>query len=652
MPLGTHNRRPTPPPPFRSRDQYLRSKNPDDPRICHVTTGRPAQPWITPVIGSGCATSQSQIDALHATVVALEASVSARYPHQDIDGTPLGEVVKAFATDLIRDRLRLRPVSRTGEMAVAGQAESPAWIADIFVAAARIAKLYFKTKALSYDAPRRPDHDDEAFLGCDSLSWQALKAAYLDPCVDIVEILRGQVDVIADALAPGGTGPRTSVQHVRATVNALLDHVNRRVNPGLGGEVRVGVADLQSLAEFAWFCLTSITQPRVYPGWSDLLLDLSNYDSPLAGRVGTPLFETMTQAQSFIKGRYEQITHDRFNEIMGVSHYPPAVETRIHPAVASLLIAEHGYRAATREVARPPLPCAFVTSFDLELELALLKLGVQFVVALPVHLLNTVHDVAHTCWIAFRVPAADHSDRDRLTGLMQPGDDSWCVLDDNCPTDGPIVIRLAGCPLIKLPDLQGASDICEQLNRLFEEALMEDAMGDVDVLNDVMRNLKLQPAVVINEHDAMLQNTIDLIAISGSVTPGGQGRRYGLPIQLAGGTRKWSRFWMMLGVQIGDSAFRHRIATLVSAIPLTAAIRPRYGMAQLGGEAAELPDEVAGRNGLAVNLHATELEQDLLFWNGFEVITADVAEFSEDLRHYAGHLVKSARFNKGGECNV
>jgi hypothetical protein len=649
MPLGIVNRRPTPPPPYETRDKYLNAKNPANPRICSVASGD-TQPWLTPVLGSGCATSKSQVEALLGTVVALEKCATDLYEGIDIAGRPIGEVVSLFAMDLIEDRLRMSRLAAVGPNGARPQPRDRVpvpmrdqWVGAVFVAAATLAKLYHEVKALSCDAPRRPGHGDAALLSRASQHWQNLNERYTALCVQALDHVRATAHDVAPALVPGDQA------HAMAeTVIALVSRLRKNVDVARSGKIRVPFTDLQSLAEFAWFCLTCITEPKVYPGWSDLLLDLSNYDSPLAGGVGTPLFDTMTEAQAFIRARYREITEQRFTEVIGPWGQPEPGTGGLHAAVAALLDAEQRRRLIPAPVSRPPIVTAFVTSFDMELELALVSLGVAFTVALPVHVLNRKHDIAHTCWLTFRV----RKDA-RLTDLLRPTEEDWFVLDEKCAVAGPIVVRLAGCPVVELPDLRVAAGVRARVAELFYEALKEDAGGRSDVLQDVIESLVLQSAVVINEHDAILQNAIDLIAISsGSGTVDTQGAadfrgtadsngiRYGLPTGLVAGNQKWSRFWMMFGVQLGDSAFRHRIATLISSVPLRNPMQPR-------------PSEPsAHRNGLAVNIHATDVEQDLLFWNGFDVVNADVTEFAVDLAHYARHLEKNVQLARGGQCHV
>jgi len=598
---------------------------------------------------------------------------------------PVEEIVRSFATDLIGDRLRLQqPDGRLGKtlkqlVAEALQERGAArpvlthgvpdangvraphwadWMAGILLTAALVTKLYYRIKSLSTDAPRRPDHNDEAILTGESLSWGILNADYLQPCRKILRDLRPRVVEITRGLGPpDGERDKLMVD----TVGKLLE----RVDNGLTTEeVRIELADLHALAEFAWFCLTTVTTEPVYPGWSDLLLDLSNYDSPIpiGGRIGTPLFQSMTEAQGFIKNWYQEVTRKSWaRRVEGEG----TEDESLYGAAAELLNAQYRYRETcgkTREkggqTATPPLTTAFVTSFDLELELSLLRLGKPFTVVLPVHLLNQKHSIAHTCWIALDIRGEnDGESYDRLSDLMQAEEGSYRIVDkQKCGKAGPVVVRLAGCPLIKLPDLSVDSPLKLDLIKVFGNYLRAEAGPAEKAYENLVKDqLQLQHAVVINEHDAILQSEIDLISI-----PQGE-LSYGLPAQFAAGNRHASRFWMMLGVQIHDSAVRNRVVTLISSLPhmVSASPRPAQNSTTPPPEAdwEESGSRVeAARNaecrGVAVNKYSTELEQDLLFWNGFHVVRDDVSEFAKDLRHCTVHLEQGAIFQSSGVCNV
>ena len=359
----------------------------------------------------------------------------------------------------------------------------------------------------------------------------------------------------------------------------------------------------------------------VYPGWGDLLLELSNYDAPEEGRVGTPLFRSMLDAHSFIRRRYLSVTERSWDRrIDGETDAPD-----IYGLAAKVLNGSRSTVLPRRaHFGEPPVVTAFVTSFDLELELSLLKAGNPFAVVLPVHVYDSRTAAAQTCWIALAVDGCtDEVNRGaRLKALIDPHSENWRVVDDiDDSKAGPIVVvRLAGCPLIKLPCLAALPKrLGDALRRLHPASGSDPELGH---------------AVITHEHDAEVQGVIDLVSFPiQEKTPGeiptkvsdGVGR-YGLPMVYASGERRWSRFWMMLGVQMQDRALRQRIATVVSSLPLMA------------NPPILRVSDIARRNGVAINRFATELEQDLLIWNGFDVVLDDVTEFAGDLEHYAVHM--------------
>lgn len=649
--------------PHQSRRDYLRSLD-NHNRICNVDTGK-LQPWLTLVVGSGCTSSEGQVDALLGMAAGLEAAVSdPRYEKRFksgrtfVDGAPVSEVVRHFAEDLIADRLRIdrRLPSGVPRMKAALREEDE-WVADIFVAAALLTKLYFESKALSNDAPRRGDHGDEALLSPDSTSWWSLKEELIDPCREVLKSLSDQADRIAKRVGGDAVDGVGDTNGVRETIVALIERSIKLVSPGDQEPVRLSLADLQSIAEFAWLSLTATTRfndgASVYPGWSDLLLDLSNYDAVDEGRVGMPMFRTMSAAQEIIRSRYKSITRTSWK----------GSPKELYTAAASLLAAEENLRKNAPKASRdtetwtePPLAAAFVTSFDLELELALLREATPFSIALPVHVFNDFAKVAYTSWLAIRVPqmAPNKRSDELLEKLIEPEESQVRVLGGTTEVDGPLVVRLAGCPLIALPSLRDAEKLREEVAAFFAtelemEAGLEartDPRTPEEILKEIKKGLTLEPAVVISEHDAILQNVLDLLPTddstngvdadrSGTGEPKGQRipKRLGLYPVVTKGTARWARFWMLLGVQIRDSAVRQRIATLVSATPRSD------------------PPMRSGRRGVAVNAHITELEQDLLLWNGLSVVRSDAADFAPDLAHYTAHLDGSVRFTNG-DCGV
>lgn len=679
-----------------SRVRYLAGQNPVSPKICHRMAG-PLYPWLTLVIGSGSATSENQENAL------LEKARTLRERHPPpglpakIEEWPIGAAVAEFVIDVVCDRLRLDKAEVEGRDRVRktmptlpeARGESvPDWLFYLFSAAVLSTRLYYRIKSLTFEAPRRPDRTDDAVLPDDADILRELGVQFVAPCKNVLAILqREHVDEIVNGLAPEDVQDALEGQD-RANLEDTVEAVLKEMADGLTSrpdrpDVRIRLTDLRALTEFAWFCFTRMSRPSVYPGWSDLLLDLSNYDS-VAKSVGTPLFPTLAGAQNLISSRYAAATDESWRRII----FGAGGRGGHYLAAAEALNAQHEYSNSRLRSVRPPPTTAFVTSFDLELELSLLFLGKEFTVAMPVHVLNTLHGVAHTCWVGLHIPSAGGQGADlaRLGLLREPEARRWEVLGSAAERRGPIVVRLAGCPLIRLPSdvallkttapgfYSGLLGFVEQFLRVDISANARNGDDHEEVLKSIKReHLQLQHAIVINEHDAVLQSAIDLISIpepsdDGSLMFGGAGAgksgpvRRGLPVSYAAESNGVSRFWMLLGVQIHDSAVRHRLATLISSLPISVEIgSPGVSTARKNPSGVTASSEpgrtagapaAAGHNGLAVNKHLTALEQDLLFWNGFDIVNADVSDFTADLLHYANHLKANVGFVTGGRCRI
>lgn len=669
-----------------SRDDYLGRR-----KICQRMAGD-MDPWLTLVIGSGCATSESQENALLEKARALREFEAIGPLPAEIGEEPIGAAVAAFVTDVICDRLRLdkseaelriRPRRVPPDPDALLNERVPEWLFYLFAAAFLSTRLYFRIKAITFEAPRRPDRTDDADLPEDAPALNELRPELITPCLAVLGLLRKTyVDQIVRGLAPqdvpdalGGHDRR----NLRNTVSAVLEEmVDGLTSKAHRPDVRVRLTDLRALTEFAWFCFTKITRPAVYPGWSDLLLDLSNYDT-VAKSVGMPLFPTIAGAQNLISSRYSAATEESWRRTVSGTR---GIEGH-YLAAAKALNAQHQYRKVYDRktvVLSPPPTTAFVTSFDLELELSLLSLGEEFTVAMPIHVLNTLHGVAHTCWVGLHIPPAGGGGADlpRLRLLRDPEPHQWEILDTAAEKRGPIVVRLAGCPLTRLPtDVALLETISPRFYKgllgFIEPFLRIDIWGnarsgaDHEAVLETIKNehLQLQHAIVINEHDAVLQSAIDLISIpdpSGDGAGKGGPVRRGLPASYASESSRATRFWMLLGVQIHDSAVRHRLATLISSLPISMELgspgmpagrkNPRVEEASPEPRRTANATSAAGHNGLAVNKHLTALEQDLLFWNGFDIVNADVADFTADLLHYANHLKANAGFAPGGTCRI
>ncbi len=226
------------------------------------------KPWLTLVLGSGCSGSEEQAAILRRRIEQCLGQLTASgQPSEAIRGQSPNDIVREFAEDLIRDRLRPDPkidnVGETGEVP-----KAPDWLFDLLLCAAIVTKMHFRFKSLKYQAPRRQNHDDIAVLDGQELDASRLKALYLDPCLQALGRLLNQSAHIAKQLAP----LEDRVKTFKDSLEKLLQAVRGGLQPQNDQPVCIEAAGMYALAELSWLCLTLTANSSVYPGWSDLLL--------------------------------------------------------------------------------------------------------------------------------------------------------------------------------------------------------------------------------------------------------------------------------------------------------------------------------------------------------------------------------------------
>ncbi|MEW5982593.1 MAG: hypothetical protein AB1806_09505 [Acidobacteriota bacterium] len=670
MLLGTRERRPSAAR-FDSREDYLffLTGRSSGHRICQASASESKRPWFTLVLGNGCSQTDDHARALSKVAERLGDLKSELAP-ETIDGLPVADVVREFATDLIRDRLQVRrasgvstPASRSGDEPDASLEDwqHSSLVFDLVLASALLAKLYHAIKAGGTNAPRRQQHDDRATLGKRAWRYHILREEYLEPSVRLLKSLKlRSKDIASQVLGAHAI-------EFQKTLDSLLDAILAGLEDS---QISLSQMNVQAMAEFSWFCVAGWPKHKVYPGWSDLVLELSHLDNPSIGTVGVPSFQLMTEVGVLIKGRYEQITKESFND-----RRPRPTYTR----AAKLLLAEFSYWFAFRkknaQAEDVPVPVAFVTSFDVELELALLREGKPFVMAVPVYLVDRENKLVHPCWMTYDVDpqAVPESDWLSLLTNSQSRPGNWKLLsfpdrDPGCfGLQGPVVIRLVGAPLVAPPlTPKDHPSLWQVLEPLREDATAfaqweHDSATEAEVRQRIEDGIQLHSAVLVNEHDSVLHSAIDLCESSSLGA-------LGLPTEFVRNSQHWNRFWLLLGVQIQDNAVRQRIANLVSVLPTKEyEFRPRSlgrGGGAPAGEYAHLMGADRCCKGLAVNTLSTQVGQDLLFWSGIDVVSkpddvgsVKASSFDEDLEHYASHLENalkdktSAIFTGGGVCD-
>lgn len=636
---------------FVGRDDYLKNRTDGafrgKPRLCNAIarandplrsrTEQDGFPWVTMVLGSGCVEARdlatgSSLEAYPALVRRILKGLD------DLpDGTIPADLAGDFTASLIADRLGSSRQA-TGDVCDATDVHSEAdrlglFTAEVVLCAALLTKLYHHTKATSANAMNRFG-DDIAILDDEQQISAEIRSSLLGPVLGILEAL-DEHETAKDSLP---------------MLDALVKSIKTSLDKPAGGGRRPQLRSdqVKLMTEISWYILTEGT--TVYPGWSDMLLHLSiQEDTPsLSAGLVRPKITELRRVPPLIMQRLAAVTEYSWSTLRGESSLrgesPRSDRDRFYDTAAAVLHEQVEYRSQLPKFFRSPLVSAFVTSFDLELEMALWCApdAQPFVLAVPVNLLiglpSSKDRAASTCWLGCIIRPAKQPNADlELNDLRNPAE--WFVLNDvdlNGPLGSmPFIVRLNGCPLLKLPSLideQGAwKPFCLQLLSRLDITCPDEPSDEDD------SPLDLEHAILIDEHAAMQQTAIELFTWGTGDTD--TEIRHGIPLAITGTPNDHTaRFWMVMGVQIGDSIVRYRFASQIASRDLTT----RSDSNRVAPEHA----------GIVINRRIDESVHDLLHWYGFDVVRDDCESFREDLDHYVRHLIVHKRSKKDAECEI
>jgi hypothetical protein len=260
--------------------------------------------------------------------------------------------------------------------------------------------------------------------------------------------------------------------------------------------------------------------------------------------------------------------------------------------------------------------------------------GRTFFVVTPVHVRESASaDDAELCWMMGEVQVDKTAGKDfALTTMREPT--NWRILRqfDNPSRDMrgcPIVVHLGGCALFALP-----SQIDESLVR---------GGRSVDLV--LGPHTRLDHAITVDEYLALRQSEAELLW-------GSDTKPRGLPETLITGAELVPRYWVSLGVPIGDVAVRHRLLSQLTRQRLAQgrsgdqSAPPTSGMS-LGAPPGASTDDISSAarlrqslvRGVAINTRLGQDETGLLYWTGLDVVNGSRCdEFVDELTHYAEHL--------------
>lgn len=643
------------------------------PRFCQVVeavaspdSGRKGDPWsgvpwLTIVIGSGCLDGgiAFSADSLGAEVGAgVEEALRDVLPTgAGLPADELAEPARRFTVDLVRGRMGVAAESSQDRDAADGEPgkrlEVDPTAIRLLVLASLLTRFFHRVRSSGYVASARWDDDTAVLAGEDR-----------DVFYEIVEPSLALLNFLVEDLPEHG--PAEENENVVEAVCTLLE----TIRDGLVATQRsLKVDHLRIITEVAWYFLSlseGVSVYPVYPGWTELLLRLMLREGmqvkTSSGRP-RPRHTQIVELPDAVVELLEPMTKKSWaDEGDGVNE-----RRRLYGAAADVLCAQADQLDRQRRLfeARPGAPslppsasrlppaAALVTSFDLELDMALWRArgDKPFSVVVPVHVLRDEHSTreAEFCWLMGTVLPGPHgSAEETLRSLRHPSD--WRLLTPQTGTEvlraQPTVIHLSGCPLFALPDVAADRNV-----DLVEE------LADVGIVIDP-GEAELAHAVTVDEYLALRQSEAELFWTSND-DAGGSNRNRALHPSFTKDGGENRRFWMALGVPMADPAVRNRVASQItlrwirdsahrSRVPAageeflgpdpSAEVAPNGNGAGREG-VREAHSYRADVDGVAVNRYMSDDEVGLLNWLGLDIVEARCADFTEDLRHHARHLV-------------
>ncbi|KQZ88508.1 hypothetical protein ASD62_03420 [Phycicoccus sp. Root563] len=608
------------------RDELLRGYEKDRDQI----RARLAFPWITPVLGSGClglseAGSSAAVEAIP-RLLADQARAWGRLP----EGRSAAEVVETFGLSLVRSRLGPMASDRDSAEASSRTAQLDALAQHDVRLAARatlcahlLTRLYFEVGTLADGAIAR---SEEPLTFSSDLVGPTPRGAEL---VDLLVVpLKAQLTLLRSETK----GRHEQLAFVADFAQAVLKDLD-------ADEPSVTRSDATLMSEIAWHFMTQGTSQ--YPGWSDLLTQLILASESAVRSHRWPHLDNLSAARARLHAQFIQTTVDSWSSRVrnapssstkgsrGATGVSPSARDGLYDAVAELLIAQAARHASsTDREGREQFPpaVAFVTSFDLELEMALLAARTPFRLVVPFYV-GTASEAKAFVWLQTTIAALPPRTKLTLNHLFALRvTRGWSLLTSHPDATKddftlPIVVRVAGSPLIKV---EGFDDLDEQ-----EEKYATRAGSDTAWVGDLVGSLgglpgrTLAGTVLLDEYTALHQWAAEL-AQPPHIDPAKGEERLGLPARLfKGGMATDARFWFALGVQLSDEAVRHRTAAVVG----TADLRSHVNDAQRTTE----------RAGVVVNRRTTPNEREVFLWQGLDVVAATYERVVPALRHMAAH---------------
>lgn len=464
----------------------------------------------------------------------------------------------------------------------------------------------------------RAEKDEVAYSLATHPAMRAVHAAVVAPLRAITRSMHAHWE--------RNRGKSDSLDAYHALLAAFIGHLSD------DGVSTVHRSHVEVLSAFAWFFLTDDTD--IYPGWSDTLLfqatDMKDSGEHFASMPvpRRPRLETVSPLDetSWLYRRLRRVTTRSWQEVA-------TDRDNFYDSVAELLIQQtEMVRAATREHPRDaswPIASAFIASFDVELEIALLSrhdlpdTGIAVVIPV-VHIADSLDYNTTIHWLARVIePTARNATIESKLANLLDGDGWQTVGASGGDIDRfrgmPVVVHLSGAPLFRLPG---------------EE-------------RDILRGGELRHALLLDENIALIQLSAEIAEHGRSLNPG-----FGAdpPFTLSGDQSRPGpglRYWFMVGTQVADSSVRLRLLTREIAAIRDPGVREQR-LRKLREFAPGV--EVTERLGVVINETVPTSERQVFLWQGFDVIRGTSGELTPQIRRLSEETARLA--NRAGTAPV
>lgn len=628
-------------------------------------------PWVTPILGSGPLGLPADFIEASTLLPGLirdrleDHPVLLQYP--GIGADPHGWV-ETYVKELIKQRVGDELdsyVARTGGDGP-GYAELDQKVTEeaiqLVLVAGLATRAYYRM-CLDGSRPFARWGTERAELSHTQERWQNLQDEYLAPLGNA--IVRAKTEVASKSSHAGAS------HSIWPAIGNLLEQLSVNAHRD---DPLISSLQVQQLTECAWQVLVEAVSGHTYPGWTDLLIRLVLSDEfGIAHGHKRPRWFEIGSLSERVRAVVEPAA--RASWMANDANIEVAENRSLYDSIAEILWAQHAVRewwylrlggARKDRAADLPQVTSFGTSFDYELQTALWRTapdeGAEFSLVVPAYAVERAGAAeADFVWLEGTISVPPRAQRESmlrteaaLQAMRHPT--GWRLVASGrkgVAQRRPVVVALAGCPLVDLPTLG------------------EDHPESAELAEDLRRlNLPASSfvhSVTVDEYLALRQTEAEWLWARDEDTSHKENR--GLPTTFFETNENApERYWLALGVPFRDPAVRLRVLGVLA----------RRGDAHSvtdGGDEGEAPREpthpstllgerrgaptrqrLIGRRaaavrrlrGLAINARVDDEEIGLLSAIGLSVVRDRCENFSEDLSGYAGWL--SASLQDVREC--